>query len=222
MEAVYTEEPYQPRPSPYAHIQPLPSPPQQQVVVQQRSPGVARATVWIVVTIVLAVVVLVLIALLIWLWLTRSNATALSGVGGPCTSNPCAVGLSCQSGTCAQPIALAKPGQTCTATSGCLPPAVCQFGECVLPISVTGCSSSVDCTAGSLCYDGTCMGCLGAACTASSQCLAPYTCDTTGSANGVGYCAPPAACVTDSDCGLCSAGINTASCVGGFCTTTWP
>jgi hypothetical protein len=300
METVYTEEPYQPRSSPYAHVRALPQPPpQQQVVVQQqRGHGVARATVWIVITIVLVVIVLVLVGLLIWLWLTRSSSTTTSGLGSSCTSNPCAVGLTCQLGTCKQQIggsctsdsqcpsatqcvggeckstwygacntdsqcawtpssctdslcqaptsctsdsqcfvlngpvancvngmcnyiALEAAGQACTGDNGCLPPAVCQFGECVLPIGATGCSATIDCTAGSLCNDGTCTGCIGAPCTASSQCLAPYTCDTTGSSNGVGYCSPPATCTTDADCGLCSNGIATATCVGGVCTTVW-
>jgi hypothetical protein len=130
------------------------------------------------------------------------------GLGAPCDDSPCAVGLICSDGVCAEPPPPPPPpcvddaecavdgdasGRVCDA-------GVCRFADCV-----------VDAQCGTrICVDGTC--------TETSPCIDDDDCGQTDGVPEVcenNQCRPP--CFADDDCGVNVGGIGLQACVDGRC-----
>ncbi len=189
--------------------------PQAPQTVQEPKVSCKKCTSYIIFLIVVGIICLILVGVVVYLLLFRkstSTCPTLSKAGESCTSNPCAVGLSCELGVC-----LLGIGADCSSgLVACVADTICQkkTGETTSTCHGTWlstCANSAQCALG-VCRDGRCQP--PATCVTSADCGtvngAYYTCQS-------GTCQPLIIHQAGGTCNLTTACEPPSSCVAGTC-----
>lgn|SRR5574338_301706 len=139
-------------------------------VEKECPPPPKRSNTWYIILIIIIVLLVIGLIILAILYFTKgtgsdSASNTISQVGGSCTSNPCAVGLTCDLGICKPRIGTGP----CNNNSNCPGASECISNVCKSTFNGS-CSSNSDCAvATNICTNSRCEN--PPTCTTTSDCL---------------------------------------------------